>query len=249
MSLSALLVSTTGPVKVVVSLSNSVDTPVLVTDPETLSRDTVPCTSTADCGPYGGTCKALGALGYSACATTRDVNTVMYVKNQTGANRADPAVIPCDGRTYAVEVYGSDSASAPFALTDLWASAPFVMPAGCGPVTPTWNAQPDPTWAFPTIYAGLPAPYDRYTVQLQVSHPFSTAGWSISQGPIAPISYSGTSATFASPAVAPPAGTLAFAATLRLDPTLLLSGEAADSWVRLVSSATTVVPSSSIPLP
>jgi len=238
------LLDTTNVAKVALKVTQLIDTPVSVFDPATESSTPVACAVDADCAAYAGAaCKSL------LCTTTSSVSSIFYVKNQSGANLNDPVKVPCDGRTYTAEVYGSSStAASPGAIGELWTSTPFTMSTGCEAApSVTWTALNPPSLVFPTIYVGLPAPRDQYTVGVQgLAYPWSSTNWSLAQGSVNPVRYAGANATLAAPATN---GVLDFTGKFHLDGSLLVSGETAVSWELAVIGSKTPVPSGVTPLP
>lgn len=257
-------ITSTGTVKVVVNATTSVPTPVQVYDAVNDAVHAVACTATGtECSAFAG---ASCSSTLSVCAYFNDANTILYAKNQTLTHLKDPAVIPCDGRTYTVEVYGSNSTASPYDIGEMHVSQPFVMQSDCtaSPATPVWDS---PAPAYPAltvdkIYFGLPAPYDTYQVKASIAYPFATSGWTIIQGTdpaattaVKPVSYGSASATFTSPLTVPAGcpGTAAgacdlpFRGTFNLKTSLLVGSS--DVWQRTVSGTGTVEPAGSIALP
>jgi hypothetical protein len=237
-------------VKVVLKTTRLVDVPVTIYDGATDSSVGVPCTADAQCAAFpGATCKNL------ACTTTASVNSILYVRNF--ARAAATISVPCDGRLYTAEVYGAGTPApgGPFAITESHISAPFTMLTTCATPAVDWTSvtPTNPSFIFPTIYAGLGAPYDTYNVQVQdLAYPWSRDHWSLTYGGQDtighPTRYSGASATFDSPAST---ATLNFTGLFHLHSSLLVGDDTATSWELKVAPLPGQTPfgSGSVPLP
>ena len=246
----ASLLPATAFVKVVLKTTSLVDVPVTVYDADTDTSATVPCTADAQCAAFPGTtCRSL------RCATTSSVNSIFYVRNF--ARAAATIRVPCDGRVYTAEVYGAGTPApgAPLPVTESHVSAPFTMPTTCATPAVNWTSAtpPLPSFTFPTIYAGLGAPYDTFTVSVQnLAYPWSRDRWSLThsgQDTVNhPTRYGGATATFDSPAST---ATLSFTGLFHLHSSLLVGDETPTSWELTVapSPGQTPVASGSVPLP
>lgn len=150
-----------------------------------------------------------------------------YVANVDPAAATLP--IPA-GTGYTVEVVAGD-AQTPRQILAYYKSDPFTVAANA-PVTPNFPvfdpATLGPSLNVPSIYAGLGSPYDKYSVTVAgLQYPWSSAGWSLTAAGVAPLTRSGATLTFASPARA---GAFSFVGKFYLDPSILLAGEGAASW-------------------
>jgi hypothetical protein len=253
-SLAAVSIADTGTVKAAVNVTNLVDTPVRAFNADAETTTSVTCSADAGCADYdGATCKN------GLCVTTAPVRSLLYAKNQSGSNRNDPVKVPCDGRTYSVDVYGSDQGTTPFTIKDFRISVPFIVTSACNVTSVTgaalttgdlWPASAKtaatPTLLPSTIYVGLPAPYDKYAVQAQnLAYPWSNA-WSIKVGSTgAFVPESGARAMLDAPATAG-TGSLHFTAEFSLDRSLVLGDE---KWVIGASADKTLVNSGTINVP
>jgi hypothetical protein len=117
----------------------------------------------------------------------------------------------------------------------------------------TTNTVANPTFVFPTIYAGLGAPFDTYTVQVQgLGYPWSRASWSMTyagQPAASPTTYVASGARFASPG-AGATTPLTYNGVFHLDGSVLASNETATSWELLVTqTGPAPVGTGGVPLP
>jgi hypothetical protein len=144
------------------------------------------------------------------------------------------------GAAYTIEVLAGDGGT-PRKVLAYYKSGLFDVIAGES-VAPAFTLiANDPTFTIPSIYIGLGAPYDRYTVNVVgVQYPWATSGWSVTSNGVAPVSKSGTNVTFAAPAAA---GDVSIAGKFLLDSSVLLAGESSAAWELTPEPAsTTTVP-------
>lgn len=227
--------------KVVVRRAQLVWSPVTIYDGATDSNTPVACTGAADCAAYTG----------SSCVATLCQQQVMDTSLFYVGNVSAPISVklPCDANSYVVEVYGG-SATAPhaLALADMkQTSAPVSFPTGCTPApTPAWTATTAPTLTLPaSIYVGLAAPNDAYTVQIGgLAYPWAASKWGLTAAGVAPTN-TGNPARFLAPTTS--TADISFAATWYLDTSMLLTGETVTDWVYAAPAVTkTPTPSGSI---
>ena len=238
---SAALDASTTTAKIVLNVTTPVYEVVLDFIAENVIAP-VSCTTDADCTSYPG-----AICHNSACNYVTYSDSVMYTKNQSGANLNDGVKVPCDSRTYRISLFGKNAADV---ITDLQVTNAFAMPASCtANPAPTWGPAPKPSLAFPPIYVGYAAPYDTFNITVQgVAYPWSIAatGWSVthSNGTGTPIAPSKT--TFAAPATA---ATLTFLGRFYLNGSLLVVGDTATNWELQVSQNVTPYGNGTVPLP
>jgi hypothetical protein len=219
-------------VKVAVKTTQVVYTPVLVDDGD--QGTPVPCATDAACSEYQG-----ASCQNGNCATASNVYGMFYVTNFDKGAQTDIR-LPCDGKQYTAEVYGAIKGSN--LIQESWVSAPITPPAsstGCTIDPPTWTAFTNPGFDFPTIYVGLPAPYDKYTITVKgLQYPWAASDWAATCNGATPAATTPRAATFAAPKTVDP---IICSATFHLDKSLLASGE---TWVlQYASPAQTPVPS------
>lgn len=213
--------------KVVLKTTTSKETPVLECDDVSGVCASFPCT------PAGGECAAhpgssCGAGGF--CVVTTSTSGIFYVMNVSAPSTSSFTLpVPCDGRTYTAEVYAATSAGSVLQIADAYRAPSIVVSDTCATTTaPVWAPVAPPSLSVPTIYAGLPAPYDAYTVGVNgLVYPFApnftmTSAQGTSPA-VAARSYSGGGAVFASPTTNDPVD---FVATFSLDRSILSSSEA-----------------------
>lgn len=219
-------------VKVVLKTVVPTQVPVTVFDPEMGSSSTVPCTSAgSECQAFAGA--LCGAAGL--CVTNGTKKAIVYVMNA-----ANPSLtgftfpVPCDGVTYSAEVYAAIASGSTLQLTDMKQAPSVVVGTDCATVTtqPTWADVPRPSLSVPSsVYAGLPAPNDKYTVGVSGdAYPFSSSfTMTATQGanPAVNGTVSGTSAVFAAPATT---DVVDLTGTFRLDDSILFASEAKTPW-------------------
>jgi hypothetical protein len=232
--------------KVVVSKSTPVDDVLEVYDGYIDYYSVVACTlAGTECAAlapaYPGAHCATTAKYGNVCVTTQQQTVLFYVENVAVQGGAISFPVPCDGGSYLAELYSAASG----AILDAKKTAtPLSFDATCSGSGPVWIDQTKPALALPPIYAGLPAPQDRYTVDVQgVDYPWSSTSALTCNG-ASPISHSDSGATFAAPA----AGTASVActATFQLDRSILTSAELAAPWTLQVQGTAAVIGSTTV---
>jgi hypothetical protein len=157
--------------------------------------------------------------------------------------------VPCDNNPYAVEIYTEDSNSL---ILDMKTAPSVVVGTNCAITSgPNWSDVTKPSLNIPAIYAGLPPPYDTYTVGVNgLGYPFSRSFTMTSaQGTnpaVAAKSYSVGGAVFTSPATNAP---ITFSATFGLDSSILLSADGSMSWQTSAQTSATPMGSQQVPAP
>lgn len=214
--ITALKASTT-QVKVVTKTTKVVSVEV-----EDDSGGRVSCTSDAACSSYD---RATCQNGY--CTMAVPIYGVFYILNFNKGDRSN-IPLPCDGNAYTVEVYGAANLDGiQNNIQEVWVSGEIVPPVSdtaCTIPETGWTAVASPSFSFPTIYVGLPAPYDMYTVGIEgLRYPWTSRSWSSACAGASPVSTTATSATFNSP-TSP--GTFTCQGLFSLDTSALKSGEA-----------------------
>jgi hypothetical protein len=197
----------------------------------------VACVVDADCADYVG-----AFCAESLCKVSVPETTIIYSNNYPVIGGAVSFPIPCDGTSYAAEVYGGSTTGTVTQVSDAYRSGPIVVaPSTCVVTTaPAWTAIPFPVLNVPEIFVGLPPPSDTYIVSVNgMVYPWS--------GPFAltvngsPVPTLGTRATVIAPSTTA-AQTLM--ATFGLDRSLLVSGDG--TWQ--LQSTVTATPVGSAPI-
>ena len=169
----------------------------------------IPCTTDAQC--LTGFCDVtVGDQYFHLCVTSYTQTAVAFVETiPIQGDASDRFRVPCDGITYAVEVYGATAGNVNHIDGAQVYSAPAVaFDTSCGalklPAAGDWTPGVIPSLIAPTVYAGLGAPYDKYTLKFgDVSGPWSgPVATTVTCGGAAP--NAGTAATFNAPAATAP---------------------------------------------
>ena len=240
---SAALSAWASQAKVALSVVGQTDVAVQVANPDDFEGGTmpVPCTDGSACAGYAGSypgihCAQVG--NDKVCAVSQLATTLFYVETVSVQSGQVSFPVPCDGRSYQAEVF---AAAGGVILDAKRTAAPLSFDASCQGAAASWADEPRPALVVPTVYAGpLPAPYDRYTVNVQglgVS-PWSP-GFTVTCNSAAPLAYAAGSATF----LAPPAGTsqVTCTAAVPLDRSLLTGAEAASPWTIQLQATGSVI--------
>lgn len=228
-------------VKVVLKTTAPAQVPVMVFDPEGNSYVSVPCTSGGiECSTYTGASCAAGS-----CVTTVTKTAIFYVKNDTNPPATGYAFpVPCDGKTYAAEIYTAIASGSTLQLQDLVQAPSVVVSTDCATVAtpPVWSSVPPPSLSIPTVYAGLPAPNDRYTVGVSGdAYPFASSFTLTAQqgtNPAVAGTFFGGTAVLAAPTTA---GAITLTATFQLDNSILSASDAKTPWQWHVNASATPV--------
>jgi len=169
--------------------------------------------------------------------------TVEVFRYITNIDAATTSIQIPHGTGYTVEVIEASAANLAGVRTILayYKSGLFDVPATTAPAIP--EVPFTAALHFPTIYVGLGAPYNTYAVSVERSYPL-TGNWSLTCGG-ASGTVRGTTVTFD----APTSTTLACEALFHLDRSLLVAGEAVNSWEVAVPSTPTVEPSGTVTIP
>ena len=248
---SAALSAWTSQAKVALSVVGQTDVAVQVANPDDFEGGTMPVSCTAggsECAGYAGSypgihCAQVG--NDKVCAVSQLATTLFYVETVSVQSGQVSFPVPCDGRSYQAEVFAAASG---VILDAKRTEAPLSFDGSCQGAAATWTDEPRPTLQLPTVYAGpLPAPYDRYTVNVRgVGAPWSTA-FTMTCSSAAPLFYSAGSATFP----APPVGTtqIACTAAVPLDRSLLATVEAASPWTIQVPVTGSVIGAATVTTP
>ena len=247
---SAALSAWTSQAKVALSVVGQTDVAVQVANPDDFEGGTmpVPCTDGSACAGYAGSypgihCAQVG--NDKVCAVSQSATTLFYAETVSVQSGQVSFPVPCDGRSYQAEVF---AAAGGVILDAKRTEAPLSFDGSCQGAAATWTDEPRPTLQLPTVYAGpLPAPYDRYTVNVRgVGAPWSTA-FTMTCSSAAPLFYSAGSATFP----APPVGTtqIACTAAVPLDRSLLATVEAASPWTIQVPVTGSVIGAATVTTP
>lgn len=239
----SLLATNTDIVKVVVKSTQVVYIPVV----DHFDGDDNPiyatCAAESECAKHqDATCHD------GICSIRSNVYGTFYATNFAKGEH-DAVALPCDGRDYVVEVYGAVKGNTN-SIQESWRSAiltPPVSTTSCSLSSdPGWASLSTPTFRFPTIYAGLPAPYDTFTVAVEnLQYPWAAGNWSAACDGTKAISTAANSAVFAAPRVP---GPFTCEGTFHLDRSTLVAGEV--PWeLEYTSPPQTPVPSGDVGLP
>jgi hypothetical protein len=226
-------------VKVVLKSVDEVTTPVQVYDEGTDTNWTPTCTVAADCAPFA----ANSHCAAGNCAVTRLETAIFYAENvQNPSLNAFTFPVPCDGRHYSAQIFGGTRSGMAIQIVDMQEAAKIVVGPGCVVTNaPAWNPLARPTLGIPTIYAGLPAPYDTYVVAVNgIASPMG-ATYTMTANGVAAGKYAGPRAVFTSPSTT---AVLNFVATLRLENAINPAAEQA--WQLAVAGSATPVGSTPI---
>ncbi|HZZ85254.1 MAG TPA: hypothetical protein VFE30_12005 [Anaeromyxobacteraceae bacterium] len=237
------LTSVSATAKVVVSQSTPTETLV----DAGLETATPACTTDSDCSAFtGAACSAKLHL----CTVTTYAKTRFYIQNQapdaTTHNVSIP--VPCDGRSYSVEVYGADSSTPPV-IKEIWTADGIAIPstACVAPATVPWVDRTAaatsllPAYSIPAIYDASVPNHPTFTIGVQnLGYPWatSTGTWNVTYGaPAVTGTRSSGSVTFNAPA----AGTTSISldGSFRLDGSLTVGTES--PWQYSIPATTATV--------
>lgn len=260
---SGALVANAAEAKIVLRTTTPVDEPITVASGVGEYASYVTCTTAADCSGYSAdpTLKCSNNL----CVVTQQKTSIFYVQNVTPTATAVNGVttmtasfnVPCDGRSYAAEVYSKDQAGS---IQDAKSAPAIVLDTSCQQTTaPVWSDSNKPALAPYVVYVGLPAPLDRYTITIQnLAYPWSSgyttvctdttgSGGSAVTTTVKSLVSVGGTATFTSPG----SGTTAVscAGTFGLDPAILLPADQTSAWQYQATQAATVTTSGAVTAP
>jgi hypothetical protein len=188
------------------------------------------------------------------CGLMVDQATLLFVRNV--ATPVADFKLPCDGRTYSVEVYGTDGTLK--VLESHVASVTMTSPCTTA-ITPTWTtkdfvatpADAGISYTIPTIYMGMEAPNNDYTVAVNgIVYPWSRAGWSLAESTLAAPVVRGTLATFTVPPAMSAPASFTFNGKFLLDASLTVGDEAnTGRWWIQVAGSTVPVAAGTVNLP
>jgi hypothetical protein len=241
---SAALSAWTTQAKVALSVVGQRDVAVQVANPDDFEAEPAPVLCTvggSECVGYAGSYPGIHCahVGFdNVCAVSQPATTLFYAETVSVQNGQVSFPVPCDGRSYQAEVF---AAAGGVILDAKRTAAPLSFDASCQGAAASWADEPRPALVVPTVYAGpLPAPYDRYTVNVQglgVS-PWSP-GFTVTCNSAAPLAYGVGSAIFPAPPVGTPQ--VACTAAVPLDRSLLTGAEAASPWTIQLQATGSVI--------
>jgi hypothetical protein len=244
----AALSPRTTQAKVALSVVGQTDVAVQVAIPDDFEGGTMPVSCTtggSECAGYAGSYPGIHCGYDKVCVVSKQATTLFYAETVSVQSGQVSFPVPCDGRSYQAEVF---AAAGGVILDAKRTAAPVSFDASCVGTAASWTDEARPTLVLPTVYAGpLPAPYDRYTVNVQgVGAPWSS-GFTATCNSATPLFYSAGSATFPAPPMNTPQ--LDCTAAVPLDRSLLTTAEAASPWTIQVQATGSVIGATTVTSP
>jgi hypothetical protein len=178
----------------------------------------------------------------NVCGSMVPQNSIFFVRNVPATQATFQ--LPCDDRSYVVEVYGADAASKVLESH----SATVTMASPCtAAITPTWStknfvaapAASGLSYTIPSIYMGMEPPNNSFTVTVNgIGYPWSTSGWTLAATGLAAPTIRSTFATFVVPTAMAAPASFAFDGKFLLDASLTAGTDlsAGRWWIQVTDS-------------
>jgi hypothetical protein len=227
------------------------------------------CNTASDCTNVTGAQKDVACVSNQCANPSQGITSerVFFTQNffDIAGGSKVTFYVPCDTTLqiqpiFVAEVYGSASAhtdgkkNEAFDIQEVHVSDPFTVDKACTVVDAAtmgagvvWDhlvSNPLPTLTIPTIYAGLPAPYDHFTVSVGN---LRSASWSpffiLTETPDNISVNTAGNAVFSAPTSPTDTATRTFAAPILLDSSALTAEDITSgrTWTQLVSDTATPV--------